>query len=70
MSQVQWVDLRSEGGFMGGPEAALLAYARALVVWHNSMPGSAELFVPNAPTQPAQGGHARCAFEPLDLAPA
>ena len=57
--QVQWISLRSEGGTVGGPEAALLAYARALVVWHDSMPGAAELYVPPPPTKPAQGGHAR-----------
>lgn len=45
---------------MGGPEAALLACARALCVWHDSMPGFGDGYEALPQTQPAQAGHARC----------
>ena len=47
---------------MGGPEAALLACARALCVWHDSMPGAGDAYKAPAQTRPAQGGHARCSL--------
>jgi NAD+ diphosphatase len=48
--------LRGLAGALEGPDAALLAYARAMVLWHSSHPYCARC---GAPSRSIEAGHAR-----------
>lgn len=56
-----WVSLRTVGGTLAAGDAALLAYARALVQWHRRAKFCGTC---GSPTRQTEGGHARQCTDP------